>query len=338
MRLINSILILLNILLSIQLAEAQTVKLGTLAPAGSPWHISLRNMGEKWKDTKESKVKLKIYPGGVLGDEADMVRRMRIGQLHAATLTWVGLSQIIPEIGALQMPFIFDSDEELDYVRDKLNPKLEALLESKGFIVLYWGNVGWVHIFSQEPVVSPIDLKGQKIFVWAGDAETFAAWKAAGLHPVGVAATDILPSLQTGLINVYSATPLLSLSFQWFALARNMTDLPWAPLIGATVITRKKWEQIPKELRPTLLQIARSSSSNLKHEIQKFEKEAVKVMKKHGLVVHPVPPEIVAEWKEFAVKYVYDEFIGKSVPQDMFKEVKKLLKEYRVLKKGVKIR
>ena len=332
MRAIIFIVILLNILFSTQYAEAQTIKLGTLAPDGSPWYTSLRDMDERWKEASNDEVRLKIYPGGILGDEADMIRRMRIGQLHAATLSAVGLGQIIPEINAIQMPLLFDSYEELDYVREKLTPRFEKLLEDKGFIVLSWGDAGWVHIFSQKPVVYPNDLKGQKIFVWAGESETFAAWKAAGFHPVEVAATDILTSLQTGLVNVYNTTPLLSLSFQWFALAKNMTDLPWMPFIGATVITKKRWEQIPDEIRPALKNIAMSNSGNLKAEIRALDKKAVEVMKKQNLVVHHVPLEAENEWKRMADKYVYDEFLDKLFPREIFEEVRRLLDEYRAQK------
>ena len=325
------------ILFSIQSAGGQTIKLGTLAPNGSTWYMQLRDMGEKWKKATDGKLNFKIYPGGVIGDEADMVRKMRIGQLHAAAVTYVGLSCIIPEINVFQMPLMFKSYEELDYVRERLAPKLEELLENKGFIVLNWGDAGWVHIFSQKPIVYPRDLKiqNQHIFVWAGGTENFNAWKAAGFHPVEVAAPDIFMSLQTGLINTFTTTPLVALSYQWFALAKNMCDLAYAPLGGATIITKRKWEQIPKEIRPELRKVARSSGENLKRDIRRLDKEAVEIMKKHGLVVNPVPQDAVNEWKEMTEKYLYPELLSKKVPPDMFTKVKQLLDGYRNLNKRV---
>ena len=325
------------ILFSIQPALGQTIKLGTLAPDGSKWYLSLRQMGQTWQNAADGKIKFKIYPGGVLGDEVDMVRKMRIGQLHAAAVTDVGLSSIIPEINAFQLPLMFNSYAELDYVRGCLAPKLEALLADRGFIVLNWGDAGWVHIFSQKPVVYPEDLKThrQSIFVWAGGTETFNAWKAGGFHPVEVAATDIFMSLQTGLINTFTTTPLVALSYQWFALAKNMCDLPYAPLSGATIITKKKWEKIPEDLRPVLIEAARSSGAQLNQEIRGMDKAAVDVMKKHGLVVHPVPDDAVAEWKRMAKKYLYPEFIAKKVPKDMLREVEELLEEYRLHQRAI---
>ena len=321
----------LVIIFSTQPALSQSVKLGTLAPDGSTWYIQLREMGAEWNKATNGKLNFKIYPGGIIGDEADMVRKMRIGQLHAAALTVVGLSYIISEINIFQMPLLFNSYEELDHVRNNLAPELEALLKKKGFIVLSWGDAGWVHIFSQKPVVYPQDLKthNQHIFVWAGGTESFNAWKAAGFHPVEVAAPDIFMSLQTGLINTFTTTPLVALSFQWFALAKNMCDLAYAPLCGATIITKKKWDKIPKETRSELMEIARSSGANLNMEIRKLDKTAVEIMKKHGLVVNPAPQDAVNEWKRMTEKYLYPELLSKLVPADMYKKVTKLLDDYR---------
>jgi hypothetical protein len=116
---------------------------------------------------------------------------MRIGQLHIAALTGAGLATIAPEILALQMPMMLRSDAELDYVRQRIGPRLEAILEAKGFKVLTWGDAGWVHFFAQRPVVTPDDLKPQKLFTWAGDTATLEAWEKSGFRPVPLAATDI---------------------------------------------------------------------------------------------------------------------------------------------------
>ncbi len=195
-------------LLATQLpASARAVKLGTLAPEGSPWHEILRDLAEGWKAASGGKVTLRIYPGGVAGDEPDMVRKMRIGQLHAAALTGSGLSRIAPEIQALQMPMMFASDAELDYVRKRIGPKIEAILEAKGFKLLTWGDAGWVYFFAQEPVIYPEDLKSMKIFTWAGETSVTDAYTACGYHPVPLAATEIHSALQSGLRLRFPSNP-----------------------------------------------------------------------------------------------------------------------------------
>ncbi|MEE9209551.1 MAG: TRAP transporter substrate-binding protein DctP [Kiloniellales bacterium] len=309
-------------------AGAATIKLGTLAPEGSPWHEILIDMVEAWEQASGGTVKVRIYPGGVAGDEPDMVRKMRIGQLHAAALTGVGLSEIAPEILALQMPMMFASDDELDYVRNAMGERLEAILESKGFKVLTWGDAGWVRFFAQDPVVDPEDLKPMKIFTWAGDTAVTDAYKAAGYQPVPLAATEIHSALQAGLINALPTTPIAALSFQWFGLAKNMTDLKWAPLIGAIVISTRKWQAIPADLRPQLLRIARDAGARLQKSVRQLGRDAIDVMKKHGLVVHRVPENVRAHWERSA-RNGYAELVGSYVSPEMLAEVERLRDEYR---------
>ncbi|MFQ5538711.1 MAG: TRAP transporter substrate-binding protein DctP [Gemmatimonadota bacterium] len=320
-----------GLLLATVPASALTIKLGTLAPEGSPWYSIIRDMAEAWKETTGGKIDVRIYPGGVAGDDPDMVRKMRVGQLQAAALSAGGLYDIAPEIQALQMPMMLASYEELDYVMDRLAPKLEAILEANGFKVLNWGDAGWVHFFTQKTVVRPEDLKPLRLFVWSGDTAYVEAWKDAGYRPVPLAGTEIHTALQSGLINAVPTTPLAALSFQWFGLAKHMTDLKWAPLIGATVISARTWRKIPDDVKPLLLQSAREAGARVRRETRKFGDDAVEVMKKHGLVVHRVPPVVVADWERSA-RGAYPKIVGKVVPAEMVAEVERLRNEYRAIR------
>jgi TRAP-type C4-dicarboxylate transport system substrate-binding protein len=323
----------LTIFLLSSAALAQTIKLGTVAPEGSPWHLMVREMGDAWNKASGGKVQVRIYPGGVTGDEPDMVRKIRVGQLHAAMIANQGLTQIIPDIQALQMPLMLNSYAEVDYVKERLTPKLEALFEAKGFKVLHWGEAGWLHFFTQKPVIRPDDLRPLRLFAWAGDDPIYIdAWKDAGYNPVPIPLSEMLTALQTGLINAFAAPPISALAFQWFGLAKNMTDLPWLPLVGATVIANKAWQEIPENLRPTLLAAARSSSSRYKEDVRKIHTTSIDVMKKHGLMVHRVPQEAVPEWEQRA-RAGYQRLIGKVVSAQMVAEVERLRNEYRASRK-----
>ncbi len=307
---------------------AQTIKLGTLAPEGSPWHQVIRDIAESWREISGGTVEVRIYAGGVAGDEPDMVRKMRVGQLHAAALTGAGLARIAQEVQALQMPMMFRSDEELDYVRGKLGPRLEAIFEERGFVLLAWGDAGWVHFFAQQPVVHPDDLKPMKLFTWAGDSAVVEAYKDLGFQPVPLAATDILMALHSGLINAFPTTPVAALSFQWFGLALHMTDLKWAPLVGAVVISKRAWERIPEELRPRFHVAARQAADRLQARARTLGDEAVAAMQKHGLSVHAVPEATVPAW-ENAARAGYSRLLDAIVPADMVAEVERLRDEYR---------
>ena len=326
----GALLLSLSILLIAPAAQAApiVVKLATLAPEGSLWHLIAKDMGERWRQASDGQVVVRIFAGGIAGDEGDVVRKMRIGQLQAAAVTSGAFHDIDPAAMALMIPMLYDSYAELDYVRDRLAPELEARMAARGFVVLNWGDAGWVHFFSQRPVVRPDDLRARKLFVWAGDSASLDLYRRAGMNAVPLAVTDVLPSLQAGLIDAFDTTPLAALAFQWFAKAPHMTDLPWAPLVGATVIGRGAWERIPADLRPVLLAVAREAAAARREEIRRLDREVIAEMQKYGLRVVPVPPEARAQWQATA-EGVYPVIRGKLVPAEYFDAAVRLRDEYR---------
>jgi TRAP-type C4-dicarboxylate transport system substrate-binding protein len=314
-------------------AQAQTLKLGTLAPAGSPWDDVIRDIAAQWKVDSGGSIQVRIYPGGVVGDEPDMIRKMRVNQLQMAALSGAGLARIAPEIQALQMPMMFDSYEELDYVRDRLAPKLEAILEARGFKVLNWSDVGWVHYFSQRRLVWPKDLQPLKVFTWEGDPVYLEVMQAMGFNPVAMAATDIYTGLQSGLISAFPATPIAALSYQWFGLAPHMCEVKWAPLVGALVISTKAWQAIPDKLKPVLEATARGEALAARDKIRELEDGAVVAMQSHGLMVDASSPEALAAWRTLA-QAAEPKLVGKVVPASMIAEVERLRDEYRATKQN----
>ncbi len=276
---------------------AQTIKLGSVAPADSPWDLGLKRIAAEWSRISKGTVTLKIYSGGIVGDEADMIRKMRIGQLNAAGLSGVGLCRILPSILTLQAPMLVRTDEQLACVLDSLKPVFEKGLEEKGFVVLSWQMVGWVHFFSKTPVTSPADLKKQKLFVWAGDADAVQIWKEMGFTPVPLAVTDLMSALQSGMVEAFSATALSSASYQWFGIAKNMSEMKWAPLVGGLVVSSSTWSKIPADLRPQLLASARAISVTMQNDIRAKDEEAIAIMKQNGLKVVPVPAQAEAQWQ-----------------------------------------
>jgi TRAP-type C4-dicarboxylate transport system substrate-binding protein len=310
-------------------AFSQVIKLGTVAPEGSPWHDTLLEVSQKWKELSNGTVTVSIYAGGVAGDETDMLRKIRIGQLHATALTSITLKDIIPDIEAITFPMFIRTDGELDYVMEKLGPEFEAGLAEKGFKVLTWSTTGWAHFFTKEPVIRPEDMKKRKLFMWGSDTTYMELLKSSGFNPVALAITDLLPSLQTGLVDAFAAPPAAALAFQWFALAPHMTDLRWQPLPGTTVVSMKKWNEIPRNLRPKLEEAARTAGARLQKRSRELEQEAIVAMKNHGLTVHPVPPEAEEEWSALVRERAYPVFVGPRFSKAMFDKVSSLLNEYR---------
>ncbi len=307
------------------------IKLGTLAPEGSEWHKTLVRMGQRWAAAAPG-VELKIFAGGVAGDEGDMVRKTRIGQLHAATVTNVGLGSISKATMALQIPMTVQSWDELDYVRDKMGPALEKELDDAGYVVLNWGDAGWVHFFGTAPVTTPDDLRKLKLFVWTGDPAAEKAWRTANFNVVPLSSTDVLPGLKTGMVQAFQTTPVFALSSQWFESGKNMVQVNWSPLNGATVVTKKQWEKIDPAQRDALMKIAREEGNTLKVAIRKMSDGAIASMVSRGLKVTVPDAATIAAWQKTA-EVSYPEIRGKVVPEKHFDEVLRLVKEYRAGKK-----
>jgi len=305
------------------------LKLGTLAPMGSSYHKSLQIMGEKWRNVSGGTVRLTIYAGGTQGGESDMVGLMQTGSLDAGLLTTIGLSEIERGVSGLQsMPMSFRTLEEVDYVGERLRPMLEKRLAAKGYVVLFWSDSGWVRFFTTAPVLRPADLRKLKIFSWAGDTHQYDAWKASGFNPVSLETAGIPQGFLSGTINAISTPPLFALASQIDSQAKHMLDLNWAPLVGAMVVRTKSWERIPTETRQALMESAVEAGQRVKAEGRAENERAVQAMVKRGLQVHKVTPEAEAEWQA-EVDKAQDQFRGKIVPEDVYDEAQRLIREFR---------
>jgi TRAP-type transport system periplasmic protein len=301
------------------------IKLGTIAPKDSRYDQVLEEMGQKWAEASGGQVKLRVYPGGVAGGESDMVRKIGVGQLQAAAITTVGMHDISPEPQALNIPMLVKTPEELEYVLAKVRPRLDAALAKKGFVVMSWASAGAPRLFSTIPLKTPADLDGIKIWAWDGDPAAAESFKVAGFHPVVLSSTDIVPSLQTGLINAVAEPPLFVFVTRTFEKANYMLDIRWGMLSGATVVRKETWDKIAPDIQPKLLAIADDTAKLLSAEIKHLDDDAVEQMKKQGLHVTAAPE---GPWQA-ATEKAWPTVRGKVVPADLFDEVKRLVAEYR---------
>ncbi len=307
------------------------IKLATLAPAGTSYDLILKQMGEKWRRATNGEVNLRVYPGGNQGSEADIVRRMNVGELQAAMLTVNGLSEIDPTAAALQeIPMLFSSLAEVEYVRDKMRPEFERRLLAKGFVALFWGDSGWVRFFSRNPGTRPDDFKSMKIFVTASNsAKEMQIIQGLGYKPVALDWADALIQLQTGGVDAVPAPPILALSGQYYTAVKHMTEVNWAPLVGATVVTTRAWDSIPPATRALLASAATDAGKQMQDASRRESDEAVDTMKKKwGLTVHTLAPDVEQQWRTFA-EGVYPKIRGTLVPSDVFDETRRLVGEYR---------
>src|SRR5438132_8949176 len=301
-------------------APTVSIKLATLTPSGTSYDLILRQMGEKWRKATNGEVNLRVYPGGNQGSEADIVRRMNVGELQAAMLTVGGLSEIDPTATALQeIPMLFNSLDEQTYVREKMRADFERRLLAKGFVALFWGDSGWVRFFSRNPGIKPDDFKNMKIFVTASNsAKEMQIMQGLGYKPVALDWADALIQLQTGGVDAVPAPPILALSGQYYTVVKHMTEVNWAPLVGATVVTKRAWDAIPQATRDVMAGAAAAWGKQIQDASRKESDEAVDTMKKKwGLSVHAMTPELQQQWRTFA-ESVYPKIRGALVPPEVF--------------------
>ena len=310
-------------------AEAQ-LKIGSLVPKNSLYHRQLMEIGESWKKGQSGSPRFNVFTDGSQGGEAEMVRRMRIGQLQAALLSVVGLREIEPSIAALQnLPLAFRSWEELDYVREKMRPGMERkFLEN---VVLAWGDAGWVRFFSKQAALVPDDYKKMKFFSWGAEAEQQEIMKSLGYTPVPLEPTDILPAIQTGMINVVPSTPYFALASQIYNSAPHMLEINWAPIVGAFVISKKSWDEMTPEAQKNLQLASDKAGGLIRIQARKEVEDSVEAMKKRGLQINKPNAAQLKEWQSLS-ESLYPRIRGKMVSAETFDEVFAHLKTYRSTK------
>ncbi len=318
----------LLLLLAAGLWAQIVIKLGSLAPADSPWDKALVKMALDWQAISGGRVTVKVYNGGIAGDEPDMLRKMRIGQLQAAALSGSGLGKIHPDFLVYQLPFLARHDEELNYLFGKLRPRLEKLAEEKGFTFLAFTQSGWLHFFSKSKLLVPADMEKLKFFVMEGSPEVDQAWKEMGFHIVPLPTNDAFAALQSGMVDVFTASPLSAAATQWFALAPNMTDFNWAPFTGGLVISSQAWKRIPAELRPELQKATEGALQGLTGEVAKLEEQAMQIMKQNGLVVNKLTPGELKQWEQL-VERALKILLDNPISSDIYREARGYLEEYR---------
>ena len=324
-----ALLLLAAILTGSAWAADKQLRIGTVAPKNSLYHRQLMELGEVWRNAQGGNAKYLVYADGSQGGEAELARRMRIGQLQGALLSVVGLREIEPSISALQsLPLLFKSWDEVDYVREKMRPAMEKKFLDKGFIVLAWGDAGWVRFFSKDPATRPDDFKKMKFFAWGSESEQQEIMKSLGYTPVPLETSDILPAIQTGMINVVPSTPYFALASQIYMTAPNMLEINWAPIVGALVVTSKAWGEMSPAVQAALRSASDKAGMQMRSKARQEVNEAVDAMAKRGLKINRPTAEQMHEWDQLAQK-LYPRIRGVMVPADTFDEVFAHLKAFR---------
>ena len=318
-----------SVLGSIAVRADDVIKLASIAPHGSLYHRVLQEIGEAYRVNQGPGARAIVYADSLQGTEADTVRRMRVGQLDGSMLSVVGLSEIDASVTALQlMPMMFRSWDEVDHVREQLRPQLEAKLAARGFVVLMWGEAGWVQFFSREAITMPAEFKPTRVWVWGGDPVQVDIMKSLGFRPVALPIADILPGLETGLIDTVPVAPLWALIGQFDRVTRYMLPVNWVPIVGATVFSKKRFDALEPHVRQAVLAAARAGEDKLRAHRGAQDAESIRAMQERGLTVQTMTPDIEQAWREIA-QAAWLQLRGQRVPADTFDAVRASIEAYR---------
>jgi TRAP-type transport system periplasmic protein len=288
----------------------KVIKIATIAPEGTTWMKLMHELDERVRTETGNRVGFRFYPGGSQGGDLDVLRKIRTGQIQGAGLTGVGLGEIEPSLRIMELPFMFRTVEDLERGHAALDPIFEQRLSERGFTLLGWAEVGFVYLFSQEPVRSVADLKSMKMWLWEGDPLAEALLRTFGVSPVPLNVTDVLTSLQTGIINTIYSTPYGCLSLQWFTRLKCMTDVPITHSMGAVVVTRSAFDELAPDDQATVHRIAAEIFARLQAATRSENDESITVIVERNIARVPVTPE-AAQAFEATGRRVWEDLVGK---------------------------
>jgi TRAP-type C4-dicarboxylate transport system substrate-binding protein len=304
------------------------VKIATLAPDGSTWMKTMRKIDDEVRAKTGNRVGFKFYPGGVQGDEKDVIRKMRNGQIHGAAFTGFGLGAIVPEVRVLELPFMFESIEELDHVRAETDEYYRGLFDEKGYVLLGWTDVGFVYLFSRTPVKSAADMPACRWWIWSGDQLAEIFFKAFRITPIPLAAPDVLTSLQTGVVDAVYSSPLACVALQWFTRVKYMSDMPVTHGISAVVVSRKALAGVSEADLAVVRAAVESHLAELTRKTRQQNEEAIGEIRKEGVQVVAVDAAARSEFAERG-RAAWGEGVGVLYPRELLDRISGLAADYR---------
>jgi TRAP-type C4-dicarboxylate transport system substrate-binding protein len=276
-------------------AGARTeLRLATILPAGSSWAKELDRLARQVKSRSRGELAVRIFGGAIMGDERDTVRKMDRGALEAAAVTSVGLGMLVPSLRVLELPLMFETTAELDRVRDALTPELAAEFKARGYQLLGWGDVGWVSLYTARAVRSVADVRAIKVWSWTDDPMARALVRRFGARCVPLAVQDVLPALQTGLIDSCYGSPYTMIALQWYTKVRYVLARPITYAVGALVVTQRAFAALPPRLQRLLADEASAMTKRFVQRSRDDNVAAQRQLRQLGVKELAIPADVMA--------------------------------------------
>ena len=316
-------------------AQQYSIKFATIAPEGSTWMNVMKEYDAAIRKESGGRMGFKIYSGGVHGDEKNVLRKIRVGQLHSGGFTGLGMGEIAPKVRILDSPFLVRNEDEVDMLYKEYSKEFEQAFEEGGYVLLGWAEVGFVHVFTSGPIQKIEDLKGLKMWAWEGDPIAETAFRTLGINPIPLSFVDVMTSLQTGLIDAFYTTPYAAIALQWYARVKYMVDVPLADAAGSVLISKKYYDQLPKDLQEILLRNGRLYISKLTQLSRKDNSDSITELKKRGISILTANEKDLREYIEVG-RRARRMLVGKLFSEDFLNHVEKSVEDYRKVHKTTK--
>jgi TRAP-type C4-dicarboxylate transport system substrate-binding protein len=279
-------------------ASAQTIKLATIAPEGSSWMDSMRGGAAEIEKRTDGRVKFKFYGGGVQGNDRQVLRKMRIGQLHGGAFTANGLIEIQPDSQLYALPMLFNNLEEVQFVRARMDDKLRERIEAVGYVNFGFAGGGFARLMSIKPIANLKDLEGRKVWVPDGDRFAYEASKALGISPVLMPLTDVMTGLQTELIDTIMSPPAATIILQWNTKVSYMTELPLSYIFAMIAIDKKYFDRIQPGDQTIVREVMEKIYQGFDRQGNDDNEKALRALVDSGMT--PVTPDQgqIPEWRK----------------------------------------
>ncbi len=315
---------------SVAAAPEYTIKFATLAPSGTTWMNLLEDWDEDLRAKSNGRIGFKFYPGGVQGDEPDILKKMRFNQLQGGAFTGYGIGRMYSPSRVLELPFLFNNTGEIDFVRQQFSPEFKQGFEDNGYVLLGWMEVGFIHMFSKQPIRSLEDMKTRRVWLWQGDAMGKAFFNASGVSPIPLSIIDVYTSLSTGLIDTVYAPPLGAIALQWFTKTQYISSIPMTNGMGGLIISKKFYDKLPADLQAILKATGEATGEKLIAATRVDNALSIVTLKERGLqFIEPdegMSESVLAEVRDrAAAELVASDYI----PGSVFDKTRKLLEQYR---------
>ncbi len=311
-------------------ASARTLKIATIVPDGSSWLSEMRKAGEEIKEKTQGRVKLKFYPGGVMGGDKTVLRKVRAGQLQGGAFTSGALAAVYPDIELYSLPLLFRDYDEVDFVRSRLDEQLMQGLARNGFEALAITDGGFAYVLSQKPIRKVEDMKGTRVWLVEDDKMTDVALRIAGVAPVPLPIADVYTALQTGLVDTVAAPPIGAIAFQWHTRVNYLTDVPIMYLAGIFAVDQKAFSRISKKDRKVVREVVSAAAKRLDKANRADEINAREALGNQGIeFVSALSRDEVQRWRSISSQAISEMRGSGRYSDEMISEILTLLEEHR---------